>query len=261
MSAERPAVGLAPGRSAAGDFGIGLAGGIDKDGSRATELLAAGFDSVEFGTVAAGIAGHPDASAAVLAARLADWRASASGAAPRIGVGLGRPPGAPPAALADGWLAGLALVTGVADYVSLNLSAAANRPLLAAAQWPLLARAFAAVVAWRAAMAAAGECSIELAVKLPLGAAGEPLPGVARLAVAAGVDRLTVVRADGATDFARVAALAREIDGQAALVAVGGIRSAADVAAARRAGAAGVQVHRLFVDEGAAGVARLRAGG
>lgn len=249
MSAAAPVLAL----------GIGLAGGIDRDGGRARELLAAGFDSVEFGSVAAGIAGFPDAGAAMLAARLAGWRCvQAHGDGPRIGVGLGRPPGAPAAALADCWIAGLAAVAGVADYVSLNLTAAANRPLLAPACRPLLARAFAAVAARRDALAAGGH-RVDLAVKLPLGDPGEPLPTVGLLAVAAGFERLTLVRSDGDAGFARLAALARQIDGRAAPVAVGGIRSAADVAAARRAGAAGVQVHRLYAERGAACLAGLRA--
>src|SRR5690606_9177148 len=79
------------------DLGIGLAGGIDRDGSRAGELLAAGFASVEFGSVAAGIAGFLDDSAAALAARLGEWRAAPGRAdAPRIGGGLSRPPAREP---------------------------------------------------------------------------------------------------------------------------------------------------------------------
>ncbi|MBW7902734.1 MAG: dihydroorotate dehydrogenase [Rhodocyclaceae bacterium] len=236
-------------------LGIGLAGGIDRDGRRARELLAAGFDSVEFGSVAAGIDGFPDDGAATLAARLA---AQAHGDGPRIGVGLGRPPGAPPAALVDCWTAGLEAVAGVADYVSLNLTAAANRPLLAPEYRPLLARAFAAVAARRDALAAGGH-RVDLAVKLPLDGPGEPLPTVGLLAVAAGFERLTLVRSDGDAGFARFAELVRQIDGRAAPVAVGGIRSAADVAAAREAGAAGVQVHRLYAERGAACLAGLRA--
>ncbi len=252
------AVAQGAGAVAARDHGIGLAGGIDRDGSRAGELLAAGFASVEFGSVAAGIAGFPDDSAAALAARLGEWRAAPGRAeAPRIGVGLSRPSMAPAAALADCWLAGFDAVAGVADYVSLNLTAAANRLLLAPEHRPLLARAFAAVIAQRDALAAAGR-RVELALKLPLGAAGEPLPSIGLLAVAAGFDRLTLVRADGETDFARFAALARRLDGQAAAVAVGGIRNAADIAAARAAGAAGVQVHRLFVERGLGCLGALR---
>jgi dihydroorotate dehydrogenase len=239
------------------ELGIGLAGGIDKDGSRAAELLAAGFASVEFGSVAAGGSDYPDASAATLAANLAAWRTShLHTAAPRIGVGISRPAGAPLEALPDCWLAGLEALAGVADYVSFNLTAAANRPLLTAEQQPLLARSFAAVVARRDALAAKGR-RVELAVKLPLGAPGEPLPGIALLAAVAGFAHLAVVRADNAPDFSRITSLARRLP-RVRLVAIGGIRSAADVGAARAAGAAGVQVHRAFAEQGAACLIALR---
>lgn len=260
------------------DLGIGLAGGLDKDGSRAAELLAAGFASVEFGSVAAGCSNYPDASAAALAGRLGAWRIAhrqPAAAPPRVGVGMGvgmgvgaglgvgigigigRAAGAPPEALADCWLAGLEAVAGVADYVSFNLTAAANRPLLAAEQRPLLARSFAAVVARRDALVANGR-RVDLALKLPLGAPGEPLPSIALLAAVAGFNRLTAVRTDGDPDFFRIAALARRLPRTVRLVAVGGIRSAADVNAARAAGATGVQVHRAYAEHGASCLAVLR---
>jgi dihydroorotate dehydrogenase len=43
-------------------------------------------------------------------------------------------------------------------------------------------------------------------------------------------------------------------------VAVGGIRTAADVAAARAAGAHGIQVHRAYAEHGRACLAPLLAG-
>jgi dihydroorotate dehydrogenase len=60
----------------------GLAGGIDKDGSRADELLGIGFGSVEFGSV------MPEAVPAVAArlAALPSRRMTAIG----VGLGLGR---------------------------------------------------------------------------------------------------------------------------------------------------------------------------
>lgn len=243
------------------DLGIGLAGGIDKDGSRAGELLDIAFASVEFGSVAAGVADCPDHSAATLAARLDEWRVNRlfPTKTPDIGIGIGRPAGAPPEALPDAWLAGLEAVADVADYVSFNLTAAANRPLLAAEQRPLLARSFAAVVARRDALAANGR-RVALAVKLPLGAPGEPLPSITLLAAVAGFCRLTMVRADSDPDFSRIAALARRLPRTVRLVAVGGIRSAADVNAARAAGATGVQVHRAFAEQGAACLTVLRGG-
>lgn len=220
----------------------GLAGGIDKDGSRATELLALGFGSVEVGSVL-------PAEAGAVAARLA------AGAAPRggaLGVGLGLPAELPEDELPAAWLAGLTALWPVADYLSFNLSAAANRRFLLPEHRFRLAQACRAVVGQRDAQAVASGRHLPLALKLPLGDIGASLPTAAVIAAFAGFDLLTVVLPDGAGRFSRLAELTGQLGGSPALVAVGGIRNAADVAAARRAGAAGVQVHRLFVEQGAA---------
>lgn len=228
----------------------GLAGGIDRDGSRAEELLGLGFGSVEFGTVAA----HPEApfGLAALAARLAALPPRAAGGS-AIGIGIGLPPGVSEAELPNLWLAGLLGAWPVADYVSFNLSAQAYRPLLAAAHLPLLARALYAVAAGRACLPR----PVALALKLPLGDGEAPLPAVAEAAAAAGFDALTLVLPEGDKACPRLAALAGRLRGGPALVAVGGIRCRADVAAARAAGAAGVQVHRAFRDHGPACLAAL----
>ncbi|KON81250.1 hypothetical protein PA01_06175 [Azoarcus sp. PA01] len=223
----------------------GLAGGIDKDGTRAEELLNLGFGSVEFGTVAA----HPQApfSVAALARRLAALPRGAGRSA--IGIGIGLPPGAAPAALPGLWLAGFLDASPVADYVSFNLSAQAAQPLLAREHLPLLGAAMKSITAARDCLPR----RIALALKFPLGMHGEPLPEVAEAAAQAGFDALTVVlpTADGhVARLARFAALTDRIADGPALVAVGGIRTAVDVSAARAAGAAGVQVHRAFVDDG-----------
>ena len=66
----------------------------------------------------------------------------------------------------------------------------------------------------------------------------------------AGFEQITVVLPDQGERFSALKRLASEAV-RPALVAIGGLRNAADVAAARAAGAAGVQVHRLFVEQGA----------
>lgn len=137
---------------------LGLAGGIDRDGSRAAELLAAGFGSVEFGTVTPerelgrqpGVALLAQRLAA-LAPRLPDRQNSAL-----IGIGLGLGQRAALTALGAHWLAGLQAAAPVADYLSFNLSAAANRPLLAPEHAALLAAALATVADARARLAAGG---------------------------------------------------------------------------------------------------------
>lgn len=212
----------------------GLAGGIDKTGERAGELLGLGFGCVEFGSVLA------DDLPALLA-RLAGQRPVGSTTA--IGIGLGLPPELPPAELGREWRRGLARLAefaGVADYLSLNLSAAANRRFLTPSLRGTLDEALAELAACRSAL------PIPLAVKLPAGDAVRLGPALA----AAGVDQLTVVLPDGG-DLAALSTL-RAAAPRWRIVAVGGIVGAADVLAARAAGADGIQVHRLFLSHGPA---------
>jgi dihydroorotate dehydrogenase len=219
----------------------GLAGGIDKTGERAGELLGLGFGSIEFGSVLA------DDLPALLG-RLAGQRPVASTTA--IGIGLGLPPELPPAELGREWRRGLACLAefaGVAEYFSLNLSAAANRRFLTPPLRGALDEALAELAACRPAL------PIPLAVKLPAVDAVRLGPALA----AAGVDQLTVVLPDGG-DLAALSTL-RAAAPRWRIVAVGGIVGAADVLAARAAGADGIQVHRLFLSHGPATPALLAA--
>lgn len=239
---------------------LGLAGGIDRDGSRAAELLAAGFGSVEFGTVAPDAEPDRHSSVALLAQRLAALgpRLPATQNSALIGIGLGLGQGAAPAALGAHWLAGLQAAAPVADYLSFNLSAAANRPLLAPQHAVLLAAALAAVADARERLAAGGRRRVSLALKLPLDA--PRLSAAAQMAVAAGFDALIAVLPQRPERLDWLHAWAQRIDAAAQLVAVGGIRSSADVRAALDAGASGIQVHRVFAEQGSACLPPLLAG-
>lgn len=239
---------------------LGLAGGIDRDGSRAAELLAAGFGSVEFGTVAPDADPGRQPGVALLAQRLAalgprlpDRQNSAL-----IGIGLGLGQRAAPAALGAHWLAGLQTAAPVADYLSFNLSAAACRPLLGPEHAALLAAALAAVASERERLAAGGQRWVALALKLPLD--GSPLSAAAQMALAAGFDAVIAVLPQRPERLDWLQAWARRIDGAAQLVAVGGIRSSADVRTALGAGASGIQVHSVFAEQGSACLAPLLAG-
>lgn len=238
----------------------GLAGGIDRDGSRAAELLGAGFGSVEFGTVT------PDAEAgrhpgvALLAQRLGAMGALLPDTQNRalIGIGLGLGQGAAPTELAAHWLAGLRAAWPVAEYLSFNLSAAAYRPLRAAQHAALLADALATVADERERLLAKGRRRVALALKLPLD--DGPSSAVIELALAAGFDAVIAVLPQQRERFDWLHAWSRRIDGAAELVAVGGIRSSADVRAALDAGATGIQVHGAFVEQGGACLPPLLAG-
>lgn len=238
----------------------GLAGGVDRDGSRAAELLTAGFGSVEFGTVASDAEPGRHPGAAVLAQRLAALGACLSGRPNRalIGIGLGRGQGTAPDELGAQWLAGLRAAWPVADYLSFNLSAAANQPLLAVEHIPLLARSLTAVASERERLAVDGRRQVGLALKLPL--AAPALSPAVQIALAAGFDAVIAVLPERHERLDWLQAWAHQINGTAALVAVGGIRASADVRAALDAGATGIQVHRVFVEQGLACLPPLLAG-
>lgn len=239
---------------------LGLAGGIDRDGSRAAELLAAGFGSVEFGTVTPDPEPGRDPSVALLAQRLAALAPHAPDTQNKalIGIGLGLGQGASLNALGAHWLAGLQAAAPVADYLSFNLSAAAYRPLLAPQHAALLADALTAVASERERLAAGGRRRVALALKLPLEA--QPLSAAAQMALAAGFDAVIAVLPQRPERFDWLHAWAQRINGAAELVAVGGIRSSADVRAALGAGASGIQVHRVFAEQGSACLPPLLAG-
>lgn len=236
---------------------LGLAGGIDKDGSRAAELLGAGFDSVEFGTVAPEAApdGHPGVRA--LAARLAAL-APAERARARVGVGLGMSADAPASTLPGEWTRGLHEAWAVADYLSFNLSARRYRPLLNADYAALLLRAFAGVAAERDRRTRESGRHVAIALKVPL-AGDDPFPlAVAEGAADAGFDAVIGVLPEDAGRLGQLGLLAGRLRGKAAVLAVGGVRAAADVRAALEAGASGVQVHTAFTQLGGRCVAVLR---
>lgn len=222
----------------------GLAGGIDKDGSRAVELLGLGFGSVEFGSVTMQAVAGAHAGMAVLVERLSQLDRSAPGRS-AIGIGLGQPPEATAETLADEWQAGLAAVWPVADYVSLNLSAKANQRFLAPEHRACLIDALRIVASCRDRLTEAGR-NVGLAVKMPLREAASLLETLSEFRF----EQLTVVLPDSGERFPALARLTATT-ARPAIVAIGSIRSAADVADARAAGAAGVQVHRLFVEQGA----------
>lgn len=228
----------------------GLAGGIDKTGGRAGELLELGFGSIEFGSVTCQpLPGHnPGLEALVRAIATVKAKKCPKSA---IGLGLGLPSDLPPEALADEWLRGLELLAdlpAVLDYLSLNLSAAANRRFVAEPLRPILLDALERVALFRSRRNPDDQPLLVL--KLPLEAAAGLMPAMRQ----AGVGQATVVISDG-LDRSGGLVLIRQLCAavpDVRIVAVGGIRTATDRLEMLNAGCAGVQVHRLFVAEGAA---------
>lgn len=227
---------------------LGLAGGIDNDGNRAAELLALGFDSVEFGTVTPQREEGGNLGVAALASRLATLSPHLAGRT-RIGIGIGMSSDAPPSALPDEWTSGFRGARDIADYVCFNLSARRYRSLLNAASMPLLRHAFEAVAAAREAEPG---CHVAIALKTPLGVDDAFPFTLAETAVAHGFDAIIAVLPEDVSRLDRLRLLADRLRGRAGLVAVGGIRHAEDAQAACAAGADGVQVHRIFAELGAA---------
>ena len=234
----------------------GLAGGIDQDGGRAAELLGHGFGSVEFGSVTAQpLPGH-NVGVAALVQALKNALAAAPQSAPQgrapcaVGIGLGVPAAVALEHVAAQWLAGFAAAAEVAHYVSLNLSARAHQRLLEPAGLAVLGAAFVAVATLRDQTHQLGRegqhGAVRLAIKLPGTHPGAST--AAALALAAGIDQLTVVLPDTGERWACLSALRQQVGPGPDLVAVGGIRCRADVDRAR---ASGVQVHRLFTAQGA----------
>lgn len=235
---------------------LGLAGGIDKDGSRAAELLAAGFDSIEFGTVTPQPEPGGNPGIAALTARLAALDRNFLGTT-HIGIGIGMNSGADPATLPAAWLCGFHDAWPGADYLSFNLSARCYRPLLGNEHLPLLLHAFESVVAARHRKS--NMRLVALTLKLPLGARGDFPLLLAQAAADTGFDAITAVLPEGSERLDRLRALALRLQGKVALIAVGGIRCATDVHSALQAGADGVQVHTAFAQRGAACVPALRS--
>jgi len=228
----------------------GLAGGIDKTGERAEELLGLGFGSVEFGSVTCRpiLGSNPGLTALILQIATVAPKKRAKTA---IGIGLGLPPDLPPEALADEWLQGIRLLSElppVVDYLSLNLTATANRRFVGQDLRQVLLDALEQVAHFRGGLGATGRP--QLAVKLPLEAAAGLVPAMLQ----AGVGQLTVAMSEAdehsvaLVRLRQLCLLGRDMR----VVAVGGIRSAEDRLEMLNAGCAGVQVHRLFVAEGAA---------
>ena len=268
---------------------LGLAAGFDKNGEAWAALLRQGFASVEVGTVTPrpqpgnprprlfrlpedgaliNRLGFNNDGAEALARRLAG-RDRGRGV---VGVNIGMNKDAADPAVA--YARCLAVLGGLADYVTVNVSSPNTPGLRALQQRPALDRLLAALAPLRAGT------PLFLKVAPDLEPADEA--DVAALCVEHRIDALVVsnttldrpatlrsplaAEAGGlsgrplfARSTAQLARMAALLDGRVPLIGVGGIASGADAYAKIRAGAVAVQLYTALIYQGPGIVARILA--
>jgi dihydroorotate dehydrogenase len=276
---------------------LGLAAGFDKEAAHVDALTALGFGFVEIGTITAlpqpgnprprmfrlpadralvNRMGFNNAGAQAAAARLARRRDPGV----VVGVNIGKTKLAGDAA-AD-YRASARALAPHADYLVINVSSPNTpglRDLQAVAQLePLIA-------AVRAGMGEAGR-AVPLLVKIAPDLAGEDVDAVADLALRTGLDGIvatnTTISREGLRSNAETVAAAgagglsgapladrslavlrrlrERLGSEPAIVSVGGVQSAGDVAARLAAGATLVQAYTAFVYGGPLWPARVQRG-
>ncbi len=276
---------------------LGLAAGFDKNAVGIDGLAALGFGHVEVGTVT-GLAqpGNPrprlfrlpadgavvnrmgfnNDGAAVVAQRLAGWRARSRTHAPVLGVNIGKSKVVPEddqAAVEDDYRLSTRLLAPYADYLVVNVSSP-NTPGLRSLQ--SVARLGPLLAAVRRQADEVTERRVPLLVKIAPDLADEDVLAVADLALELGLDGITAtnttisraglgsspaeVEAVGAGGLSgrplaaraeQVLRLLRERVGpDLALVGVGGITTVADARARLAAGATLLQAYSAFVYQG-----------
>lgn len=212
---------------------IGIAAGIDRDGSVLPAVAGLHTGHIEIGTVT-----DPRALKIPLA-RHAD--------APRIGVNIGSAKAGFSHEVLSDYRDCLSSALPVADYVVLNFSSeAARRTVNSDGGHRVVSMARHEISRWHAWNSA----RIPLLAKLPAGAPGEDLPVTP--SIAAELDGF-VISGEHPQRIAEIRAAFPDHG----IVSVGGIRCGADVRIRKSAGCDLVQVHGIFAQGGAAAVARL----
>ncbi len=257
---------------------VGLAAGFDKNGVAVGAMRALGFGFVEVGTVTPRpqpgnprprLFRHPEAASLrnalgfnnagmeALAARLGRLRPYPL----PVGVNLGKNRDSPPEAALEDYRTLVRELSGLADYLVVNLSSP-NTPGLRDLQNEAFVRELLA--------AAAGLTRTPILVKLSPDLDEETAVALALAAVAAGA--AGVVATNTTTDygllpgapaagglsgavlreksFRLLRALAPALAGRAVLISVGGVDSGAEVYRRLRAGASLVQVYTALVYQG-----------
>jgi len=250
---------------------LGVAAGLDKDGTWYQDLVALGFGSVEVGTVTAqpqpgnprpriersvkdraliNRMGFPNPGARKVASQLA--------ARPQrcvVGANIGKSRVVELEDAVADYQESVSQLAAVADYIALNVSSP-NTPGLRQLQSPEHLRELISAV--RAELAASGR-QVPVLVKLAPDLSDEQLDTIARLALELELDGLIAVNTtavdggglSGAPLARRSEQVLRRlraiIGSQLTIVSVGGIESAQDVWERLRAGATLVQAYTGFI--------------
>jgi dihydroorotate dehydrogenase len=212
---------------------IGIAAGIDRDGSVLPALAGLRAGYIEIGTMT-----NPHALRITPNTR---------GNAPLIGVNIASPQAGFSDNVLTDYRACLSSALPQAHYIVLNFSnEAAQRTLNSGGGHRIVSMARDEISRWHARTSG----RTPLLAKLPAGATGDVLP--VTQSIAAQLDGF--VLAGEQPD--RIAEI-RAAFPQHGIVSVGGVRSAEDVKARKRAGCDLVQVHRAYAEGGAPAIERI----
>jgi len=278
---------------------VGLAAGLDKNGSHIDALAALGFGSLEIGTVtprpqpgnpkprmfrlpqARGIInrmGFNNLGVEHLLRNVA--RAKYRGI---LGINIGKNFDTPIERAADDYIFCMRRVFTAASYITVNISSPNTRNLRQLQQTEELDRLLGALADERSRLSAQHGKTVPLAVKIAPDLADEEIAQAAELFVRHGIDAViatnTTVSREGVAGLpdgdqqgglsgaplkARATAIVRQLAGQLngrlPVIGVGGIFSAADAREKLDAGASLVQVYSGLIYEGPELVARIAAG-
>jgi len=268
---------------------VGLAAGLDKNGSHIDALASLGFGFLEIGTVTPRPQpGNPRPrmfrlpGAGAIINRMGfnnegveQLVRNVSRARYRgiLGINIGKNFDTPIERAADDYIACLQRVHAVASYVTVNISSPNTRQLRQLQQGEELDRLLQAIMREKARLAAADGRTVPLAVKIAPDLSDEEIRQVARMLLEHGVDAViatnTTISREGVAGLrgadesgglsgaplkqrsdAVVRCLHAELGDRVPIIGVGGIFSAADARDKLQAGASLVQLYSGLVYQG-----------
>ncbi|MCC7120233.1 MAG: hypothetical protein IT493_01645 [Gammaproteobacteria bacterium] len=244
---------------------IGVAAGLDRDGSRLAELAAAGFAFVEVGTVNATCGADATTLLPPIISNIAGPRpSSAPGPCGMVvGVSLGSRRDVLDAGAVADILAGARACAPHADFLVVNLSRPGSASRAEAAEAKALRVLLEQVRSEVDAASVARVRRVPLLVKVAMTPGAAPLPAAAELAVVQGYDGVVAAFEHWPSVDAvcrRLTVLRGEL-GALSLVAVGGVHTADTANRYLEAGAALVEVYSAIAAAGPGIAGALVPGG